>query len=206
MKNRSRAHPPDPNESLFKFKLTFASTDKTQAPTVQTWYSYDYLDERGLFPKGLSKQMRACWKQLLDDCWKNAQLYETVKWLRPVADEQSLHLYLPNWSGYLSKLKLVEDTLGWSALESAVKNAGYDDFLFRSVQASHPRQPSDSPGRKDFTSFYGFQYLQRNNFIVDSLHCGKIIKIDIYDNLMYHTENHLHTLMPSGCDNKLVRR
>ncbi|WP_147300436.1 hypothetical protein [Dyadobacter luteus] len=192
-KSRVRALTPDPNQSLFKFKLSFSPSGGHNAISTQTWYSFDYIHEREVFPAGLSKQMRDYWKHLLASCWKSTDLYETLKWLRPHSQQHILELYLPNWPGFTDKLKLIENTIGWTELETAVKHSGYEDFCFKLVGSKHPRQPSNSPGRNDFTAYYGFQYLQRNNYILENLHNGKLIKIDIYDNLMYHSENHLYT-------------
>lgn len=191
---RSRALAPDPNHSLFKFKLSFTPTAPHKEITTQTWYSFDYLHERALFPAGLNKEMRIYWKQLLARCWQSAEAYEAIKWLRPHAKGCILDLYLPNWPGYTEKLKYIENTSGWAVLETAIKDSGYEDFCFKLVESTHPRQPSNSPGKNDFKNYFGFQYLQRNNYILENLHKQKIIKIDIYDNLMYHSENHLYTL------------
>lgn len=195
MKKRLRALAPDPNQSLFKFKLSFSADGANQAVTTQTWYSFDYQHERALFPAGLSKQMRDYWKHLLARCWQQPQVYETIKWLRPHTHGPILELYLPNWPGFTDKLKFIENTNGWTHLETAVKDSGFEDFCFKLVESKHPRQPSNSPGKNDFTTYFGFQYLTRNNYIIENLHNGKLIKIDIYDNLMYHSENHLHTIV-----------
>jgi hypothetical protein len=192
---KGRALRPDPNKSLFKFKLTWAILPDGTQPKSQTWYSYDYSCERQMFPEGLNKELRFQWKKLLQDCWKNPELYEHIKWLRPHVQESILQLYLPNWPGYLDIIRKIEMIYGWVELSNAVKTSGFTDFCFQAVKPVHPRQPGNSPGRKDYTQYYGFKYLHRNDFIIKNLDTGKLLKVDVYDNLMYHSENYLYSLI-----------
>ena len=191
---KGRALMPDPNHSLFKFKLVWAFDQQGVQPKAQTWFSYDYGCERELFPAGLPKDTRFLWKELLSLCWKDQILYEFIKWLRPHPSEGILELYLPARPQITAQVAQLEADCGWQMLESHVRQLGFTDFAFKSVDKSHPRQAGSSPGCGDFRQFYGFKYLHRNNFIVNSLSQGKLLKVDVYDNLMYHTENYLHTL------------
>jgi hypothetical protein len=198
---KARALPPDPNQSLFKFKLSWLDASLPGKVKIQTWYSYDYNTEREAFPGGLDKDLRSQWKQLLTLCYKHAELYDFVKWLRPYKKEQSLALYIPNWPELRAMMPLLENKYGWQLLEGYGRICGFDSMHFQTVGRSYPRQPGHSPGRVDFRQFYGFGYFHRNNFIVSSLATGKLLKVDIYDNLMYHSENFLHTLdsiQPAG--------
>lgn len=192
---KARALPPDPNKSLFKFKLSWLDPELPGQVKIQTWYSYDYSTEREVFPCGLDKDLRSQWKQLLALCYKHYELYDFIKWLRPCKNNQSLDLYLPNWPELRAMIPELENKYGWQLLEAYGHNCGFETMQFQTVSRSYPRQPGHSPGRIDFRQFYGFGYLQRNNFIVTSLASGKLLKIDIYDNLMYHSENHLHSLV-----------
>lgn len=193
-KTKGRALPPDPNKSLFKFKLTWLIEEDGFQKKSETWYSYDYGIERERFPEGLDKDLRAQWKRLLALCWKNEELYELVKWLRPHNKSDNLVLYMPNWPEVMALIPVVETKFGWGLFENYVHMCGFNDFSFQSVDYSHPRQAGNSPGRIDFSQFYGFKYVQRNDFILTNLARGKLVKVDIYDNLMYHSDNHLHTL------------
>ncbi|MCE7061230.1 hypothetical protein [Dyadobacter sp. CY343] len=193
-RTKGRALPPDPNRSLFKFKLTWLPEPNGYQKKTETWYSYDYGIERETFPEGLDKNLRAQWKQLLALCWKHEELYEFVKWLRPHNKDDDLLLYMPNWPEINEALQMVESKYGWGLFEAYTHTCGFNDFSFLSVERSHPRQAGNSPGRVDFRQFYGFKYVHRNDFIVTNLAMGKLVKVDIYDNLMYHSENHLHTL------------
>lgn len=191
---RSRALRPDPNLSLFKFKLSWAGELSPAEIKTQTWYSYDYSTERAAFPCGLDKDLRIHWKQFLGLCWKHDELYEFVKWLRPHVNKGRLDLYLPNWPEIPDMLPVLENKYGWNMLESYCQSCGFTGLSFQTINRSHPRQAGHSPGRTDFSRFYGFGYFQRNNFILSSLACGKLLKVDVYDNLMYHSENYLFTL------------
>ena len=195
---RSRALRPDPNTSLFKFKLSWADGQSPPGITTQTWYSYDYSAERAAFPCGLDKELRQHWKKLLALCWKHEELYAFVKWLRPYAQGDRLALYLPNWPELTEMMPQLESRYGWGLLESYGKGCGFARMSFRTVSRAHPRQPGHSPGRTDFRQFYGFGYFQRNHFILSSLASGRLLKVDIYDNLMYHSENYLDTLWGKG--------
>jgi len=191
---KGRAQMPDPNRSLFKFKLVWAFDAKGIQPKPQTWYSFDYSGERGLFAEGLDKELRFIWKELLSLCWKNQPLYEGIKWLRPHRCGPLLELYLPAGPAAAGQIAQLERSQGWRELEGHVSQLGFEDFAFRTVCQTHPRQPGNSPGRVNFREFYGFKYLHRNDFIVSSLSQGRLLKVDVYDNIMYHNENHLHTL------------
>lgn len=193
-RTKGRALPPDPNRSLFKFKLTWLPDQNGYQKKSETWYSYDYPVEREMFPEGIDKTLRAQWKQLLAMCWKNDELYEFVKWLRPHNKNDDLILYMPNWPELSALAHAVEAKYGWGLFENYTHTCGFNDFSFCSVDRSHPRQAGNSPGRIDFRQFYGFKYIHRNDFIVTNLATGKLVKVDVYDNLMYHAENHLHTL------------
>ncbi|GLU57377.1 hypothetical protein Dfri01_68380 [Dyadobacter frigoris] len=191
---KARVLPPDPNRSLFKFKLSWLDPSQPGQIKIQTWYSYDYDSERQVFPCGLDKELRSEWKQLLALCYKHTELYDFVKWLRPYKKEQRLDLYLPNWPELSAMIPLVENKYGWQLLEAYGHSCGFESLSFQTVSRSYPRQPGHSPGRVDFRQFYGYGYFQRNNFIVSSLASGRLIKVDIYDNLMYHSDNFLHSL------------
>ncbi|WP_159478739.1 hypothetical protein [Dyadobacter sp. 3J3] len=191
---KSRALRPDPNLSLFKFKLSWVNPDKPAESKIQTWYSYDYSSERLAFPHGLDKELRSEWKQLLVLCYKHPELYDFVKWLRPFKQGQCLDLYLPNWPELTAMIPGLESRYGWQLLESYGQSCGFKNLSFQTISRSYPRQPGHSPGRVDYKQFYGFGYFHRNNFIVNSLASGKLLKVDIYDNLMYHSENFLHSL------------
>jgi hypothetical protein len=193
-RTKGRALPPDPNRSLFKFKLTWLPDADGNQKKSETWYSYDYLIERESFPEGIQKDLRMQWKQLLANIWKHEELYEFVKWLRPHNKDDTLLLYMPNWPEIYESVKMIETKYGWGVLENYVHMVGFNDFALQSVDRSHPRQAGTSPGRVDFKQYYGFKYVHRNDFIVTNLAMGKLIKVDVYDNLMYHSENHLHTL------------
>ena len=192
---KARALPPDPNTSLFKFKLSWLDPELPGHVKIQTWYSYDYDSERQGFPCGLDKELRSQWKQLLALCYKHTELYDFVKWLRPYKQSESLDLYLPNWPELTAMIPLVENKYGWQLLEAYGHSCGFERLSFQTVSRSYPRQPGHSPGRVDFRQFYGFGYFHRNNFIVSSLASGRLIKVDIYDNLMYHSDNFLHSLV-----------
>ncbi|SEJ69415.1 hypothetical protein SAMN04487995_5982 [Dyadobacter koreensis] len=194
-KLKGRALRPDPNESLFKFKLSWADEHCPQQLKIQTWYSYDYSSERSAFPCGLSKELRERWKRLLGLCWKHDELYEFVKWLRPHQKGELLELYLPNWPQIPAMIPALEKSGAWPVLQSYGQSCGFNAIEFKSVSRTHPRQPSHSPGQTNFKQFYGFGYVQRNNFIAASLASGKLLKIDIYDNLIYHSENYLHSFL-----------
>lgn len=193
-KTKGRALPPDPNRSLFKFKLTWLPEPNGYQKKSETWYSYDYAIEREMFPEGLDKTLRAQWKQLLALCWKNEELYEFVKWLRPHNKDDDLVLYMPNWPDHAALAPAIETKYGWGIFLNYAHTCGFNDFSFCTVDRSHPRQVGNSPGRIDFKQFYGFKYVHRNDFIVTNLARGTLVKVDVYDNLMYHSENHLHTL------------
>lgn len=193
-RTKGRALQPDPNKSLFKFKLTWLPEPNGFQKKSETWYSYDYMIEREAFPEGIGKDLRMQWKQLLALCWKHEELYEYVKWLRPHNSNDILHLYMPNWPELNENVAHIEAKYGWGLFENYVHTCGFNDFSFLSVDRSHPRQAGNSPGRVDFKQYYGFKYVHRNDFIVTNLAQGKLIKVDVYDNLMYHSENHLHTL------------
>jgi len=193
-RTRGRALPPDPNRSLFKFKLTWLPEPGGYQKKPETWYSYDYGIEREMFPEGLDKSLRAQWKHLLGLCWKYEELYEFIKWLRPHNKDDHLVLYIPNWPEIAALAPVVEAKFGWSLFQSYAHTCGFADFSFASVGRSHPRQAGSSPGRIEFRDFYGFKYVHRNDFIATNLATGRLVKVDIYDNLMYHSENHLHTL------------
>ena len=201
-KLKGKALLPDPNKSLFKFKLSWSDPQNPGSTKIQTWYSYDYSCEREVFPFGLEKELRMQWKQLLSLCWKHDELYAFVKWLRPHKRAGYLELYLPNWPEMMQMIPALEDKYGWKLLESYGQSCGFDALCFQTVNRSHPRQPGHSPGRIDFRQFYGFGYLQRNNFIVNSLDSGRLLKVDIYDNLMYHSENHLQSLLSKHLHNQ----
>ncbi|TKT85747.1 hypothetical protein [Dyadobacter frigoris] len=192
---KARALPPDPNKSLFKFKLSWIDPELLGQIKIQTWYSYDFNTEREAFPQGLDKELRTKWKQLLALCYKHPELYDFVKWLRPYTQDQNLDLYLPNWPELTAMIPLIENKYGWQLLENYGQSCGFEHLSFQSVSRSYPRQPGHSPGRVDFRQFYGFGYFQRNNFIVSSMASGRLIKVDIYDNLMYHSDNHLHSVV-----------
>jgi len=192
---RARVLPPDPNQSLFKFKLSWLDPFQPGRVKIQTWYSYDYESERQAFPCGLDKELRSQWKQLLALCYKHTELYDFVKWLRPYRRELSLDLYLPNWPELTAMIPLIENRYGWHLLEAYGQSCGFQSLSFQTVSRSYPRQPGHSPGRVDFRQFYGFCYFHRNNFIVSSLASGNLIKVDIFDNLMYHSDNFLHSLV-----------
>lgn len=194
IKTKGRALPPDPNKSLFKFKLTWLPADDGSQKKGETWYSYDYGIEREAFPEGIDKALRMQWKQLLASLWKHDELYEFVKWLRPHNRNDDLLLYLPNWPDLMENVPQIEAKFGWGLFEKYVHMVGFNDFSFQQVARNHPRQASHSPGRIDFRQFYGFKYVHRNDFIVTNLAAGRLVKVDVYDNLMYHPENHLHTL------------
>jgi hypothetical protein len=191
---KARALPPDPNRSLFKFKLSWMDPQVCGQIQIQTWYSYDYNTEREAFPQGLDKELRGQWKQLLGLCYKHSELYDFVKWLRPYKQGEHLDLYLPNWPELSAMISRLESSCGWQLLEAYGHSCGFESLGFQTVSRSYPRQPGHSPGRMDFRQFYGFGYFQRNNFIVSSLASGKLLKVDIYDNLMYHSENFLHSV------------
>lgn len=191
---KARALSPDPNNSLFKFKLSWLDPALPGQVKIQTWYSYDYNTERDCFPHGLDKELRSQWKQLLALCYKHEELYDFVKWLRPYRQGQNLDLYLPNWPELAALMPLLENKYGWQLLEKYGHNCGFETMRFQTVSRSYPRQPGHSPGRVDFRQFYGFAYFHRNNFIISSLTSGRLLKVDIYDNLMYHSENFLHSL------------
>ncbi len=191
---KGRALQPDPNKSLFKFKLTWLPEQDGSQKKSETWYSYDYAVEREAFPEGIPQAMRMQWKKLLASLWKHEELYEYVKWLRPHNDNDDLVLYLPNWPDLAETGAIAEAKFGWAMFERYVHMVGFNDYSFKQVERSHPRQAGHSPGRVDFRQYYGFKYVQRNDFIVTNLATGRLVKVDIYDNIMYHSENHLHTL------------
>lgn len=89
-----------------------------------------------------------------------------------------------------------ENKYGWQLLETYGRSCGFENMRFRTVSRSYPRQPGQSPGLVDFRKFYGFGYFHRNNFIVSSPASGRLLKVDVYDNLMHHCENFLHSLGP----------
>ena len=191
---KGRALPADPNKSLFKFKLSWSPQPDGSLPKTQTWYSYDYSSEREIFPEGIGKDLRLQWKQLLSLCWKHQELYELIKWSRPYSQDNHLYLFMPNWPELTANIALIEEKYSKQLLEGYIKSCDFDDFSFEPVKRSHPRQPGQSPGRSDFRQFYGFKYLQRNDFIITNLATGRLLKVDTYDNLMYHSKNYLHTL------------
>ncbi|SDG72803.1 hypothetical protein SAMN04487996_12293 [Dyadobacter soli] len=195
LKTKGRAVSPDPNRSLFKFKLTWLPEPNGYQKKSETWYSFDYPIEREMFPEGLDKDLRAQWKTLVALCWKHPELYEFIKWLRPHNKDDDLVLYMPNWDELPPMIPVIEAKYGWGLLENYVHTCGFNDFSFCSVDRSHPRQAGNSPGKtKVFREFYGYKYIHRNDFIVRNLAIGKLLKVDVYDNLMYHSENHLHTM------------
>jgi len=193
-RTKGRALPPDPNRSLFKFKLTWLPEPDGSQKKSETWYSYDYGMEREMFPEGIDKELRMQWKQLLAALWKHDELYEYIKWLRPHNKDDNLMLYVPNWPDLSENLPHIEAKYGRGLIENYVHLVGFNDFSLVTVSRTHPTQPGNSPGRVDFRQFYGFKYLHRNDYIVKNLAAGKLVKVDVYDNLMYHSENHLHTL------------
>lgn len=193
---KGRAIQPDPNKSLLKFRLTWLPSPSGDTKKNETWYSYDYQVEREMFPEGLSFELRKQWQQIIAKCWKNEDLYEWLKWIRPHNDGKDtlLSLYLPNWNEILSQCAAIEEKYGSSYISSLAKHVGFDDVSFLTIDRKHPRQVGHSPGKMDFKTLYGFKYLHRNDYIVTNLASGKLLKVDVYDNLMYHSENHLHTL------------
>jgi hypothetical protein len=194
---KGRALPPSPNESLFKFKLTWRPDSETGFQKKETWYSYDYGVERERYPRGLDLDTRRAWQVFLQMCWKHEELYEFLKWARPhTAAHNVLHIYLPNWAELIQQRQHIQAKYEHTLLETYTHTADWNDVEFRATDPAYPKQPGTSAGRAGiFRDCYGFKYLHRNDFIVTNLASGRLLKVDIYDNLMYHTENHLHTLL-----------
>ncbi|MFN8353188.1 MAG: hypothetical protein U0Y10_01975 [Spirosomataceae bacterium] len=186
---------PDPNKSLFKYQLKWADTGINQP---KTFYSFDKIEERGLFCEGISKELRLCWRKFLDeipdDCLQffgNCYPQE----LKDIhADSLILidihYINLPTNNeliNYLSKVYGESNYIRKALLESGL---AYRKLVKIDPSSKEPK-PSHCPKyHKDVATFNGLVagkrwYINPKNKFKER----GLLEVQVYDNLCYHSDN-----------------
>lgn len=194
-KSSKSALKPNPEQSLFKFRLYFhESTDEYRAKNGQpwVWYSYDLEEEREMFPPGLTPDLRYIHTELLKRAYKWTDLYDFLKECYPTYQLRAeadpiLNIYMPK-----HVLPLLNDI---SARYGATLGALMHQLGVTNWQVNHaPKSrtiPGFSPIKLPNTEFYGPDYFQRNPQVSYWFATRKLKMVKVFDNRCYHPNNRI---------------
>lgn len=181
--------------SLVKFILRFGQGD---APRKQlTCYSRDFESERKLFLPGLDRATRRHWLGLLnaEEIRLQPELYDLLRGFRPhyVAAENTLVIFYPPAARQAFAVAWEEHQ---EAFNEALHALNLDQFSPRELDpVRHERQIrllAHSVQHEGWRHLNVFRQLHVR-YGAD-VRDGKILGIDLFDNLDYSPDNHLRTL------------
>jgi hypothetical protein len=196
-KSSKSALKPNPEQSLFKFRLYFhESTDEYRAKNGQpwVWYSYDLEEEREMFPPGLTPDLRYIHTELLKRAYKWPDLFNFFKECYPahqlrVNADPKLIYYIPK---HLFPQTNDISTRYGTTVHALLKQLGVDEQDWTTVFATKGNIiPGFSPIKLPNTEFYGPDYFQRNPQVSYWLTARKLKMVKVYDNRCYHANNEI---------------
>jgi hypothetical protein len=182
--NKSGTAPACPEQSLFKYALSYNRPIEAGMPRVQ--YSMDAFHERGLFYRGLKDSKRSMWMQFIESF--DGDAYSLFADCYPNFTEDGVVLDFSNTPSTIDFIKSLTNNERQMMQEIANK-CGF------SIKTFHPIAYNGKSVKPDLTPMH-YKELNKLNGLnavrkwleKSFLHKG-LTQIIVYDNLAYHQKN-----------------
>lgn len=202
---RDRTLKPDPNQSLFKYKLHWLPTTNPQATQPKILYSFDRQSERNLFRTGLSHLLRTRWTTFLGNLPDDAYSFFGLAY--PVLLSQSpdggfnIEVYFDGNPVNADKLKaLIEAYKDNKLIGSCANDVGLNIKKTTPVLSKDAPRIGYSPRyHKDIEAIKNGGTISLNGLCAvkkwfdTNLDQSTLIKIEVFDNICYHQDNYICT-------------